>query len=121
MSAAAATVSARAGAIAASKGPTARRLYKLARKGQTVVSMGQVIGIGSGALLGAKAAERQTAEDAVLEQTGKKAFESGKEGVVGAQGGTADKGSWFPSWTEQRQVKEAKKVLKNLLEGSVIR
>lgn len=98
MSAAIATIGARVGATAAASAPTARRLYKYARKGQHIVQVGEVIGIGGGALLGKKAAGAQQGEAATSETKQSSTF----------------------GLDENARVKEAKRVLKGLLEGSVV-
>lgn len=105
VTAAVTTISARVGAAAASQAPTARRLYKYARQGQRFVQIGQVIGLGGGALLGKKAAEAQQGGPAKSELERKQDEKGGK--------------SWF-NFEENKKLKEAKKVLKGLLEGSVV-
>lgn len=105
VTAAVTTISARVGAAAASQAPTARRLYKYARQGQRFVQIGQVIGLGGGALLGKKAAEAQQGGPAKSELERKQEEKGGS--------------SWF-AFEENRRIKEAKKVLKGLLEGSVV-
>lgn len=52
--AAVSAVGARISAVVASHTPTVKRLMKYASKGQTVAKIGQVVGIGGGALAGAK-------------------------------------------------------------------
>lgn len=99
------SIGARVGAAAASQAPTARRLYKYARQGQHIVQVGQVLGLGGGAFLGKKAAEAQQSGAAKSEVERKQDEKGGK--------------SWF-AWDENTRVKEAKKVLKGLLEGSVV-
>ena len=99
------SISARIGATAAAQAPTARRLYKYARQGQHIVQIGQVLGLGGGALLGKKAAEAQLNGPAQSELERRQKEQGGK--------------SWF-AWDENARVKEAKKVLKGLLEGSVV-
>lgn len=100
------SIGARVGAAAASQAPTARRLYKYARQGQHVVQVGQVLGLGGGALLGKKAAEAQQSSGAAKSEIERKQDQKGEK-------------SWF-TWNENVRVKEAKKVLKGLLEGSVV-
>lgn len=107
-SAAVAAISSRIGAQAALHAPTVRRLYAYAQKGQAIVKIGQVIGIGGGAAAGKLLGKdkRVEAKNGELE--------------VEAKG----KGSWlgFGDWRDERKnTKQAKKVLKSLLEGSVIR
>ena len=60
VTAAISSISAQVSTAAASQVPTARRLYKYAQKGQKVVQIGQVLGIGGGALLGNRAAIAQS-------------------------------------------------------------
>ncbi|UZJ53437.1 hypothetical protein CBS101457_002757 [Exobasidium rhododendri] len=105
VTAAVTSISARIGATAAAQAPTARRLYKYAQKGQHIVQIGQVLGLGGGALLGKKAAEAQLGGPAQSELERKQKEKGGS--------------SWF-AWDENARVKEAKKVLKGLLEGSVV-
>lgn len=102
VTAAVTSISSRIGATAAAQAPTARRLYRYAKQGQSIVSVGQVLGLGGGALLGKKAAEAQ--------------HQSVDSEVQRKQKGNK---SWF-AWDENTRVKEAKKVLKGLLEGSVV-
>jgi hypothetical protein len=113
MSAAVAAISARVGATAAAQAPTARRLYKYARKGQRVVQIGQVLGIGGGALAGKALAGKGEAGEAPQGHT-EVTSKVGDGSAKGILGGLLD-------WDENKRVKEAKKTLKNLLEGSVVR
>lgn len=102
VSAALSTISAQVSTAAASQVPTARRLYKYAQKGQKVVQIGQVLGIGGGALLGNRAAIAQSkqhdevvrAEEAHDELTGQADIE---------------------------RIKKVKEVLMGLIEKSAVR
>ncbi|PWN44188.1 hypothetical protein IE81DRAFT_37343 [Ceraceosorus guamensis] len=118
-SAAFASVSARVGAAAASHAPTARRLYKYARKGQRVVQIGQVLGIGGGAIAGKRLAEKETPS---AEQEGRQKPHTGVSSKVQDEGEQKSQGllGGLLDWDEKKRVKEAKKVLKGLLEGSVV-
>ncbi|GAC73264.1 hypothetical protein PANT_9c00027 [Moesziomyces antarcticus T-34] len=53
-------VAARVSATVATHTPTVKRLLKYASKGQTVAKVGQIVGIGGGALAGAKGANGKT-------------------------------------------------------------
>lgn len=114
MSAAVAAISARVGATAAAQAPTARRLYKYARKGQRVVQIGQVLGIGGGALAGKALAGKGEAAGEAPQGHTEVTSKVGDGSAKGLLGGLLD-------WDENKRVKEAKKTLKNLLEGSVVR
>lgn len=101
-SAAIAAISAKIGTHVATHAPTVRRLYKYAQHGQRVVQVGQVIGIGGGATAAKMGWKGKGAQD----ETGE---------VEAEQGGAKDKKS------AKKAEKGARKVLKGLLEGSVLR
>lgn len=65
------------------------------------MQIGNVIGIGGGAWLGLKAADKNKGEDGTVDK-----IEDQKKANA---------------WTEHKRVKEAKNALKGLLEGSVVR
>ncbi|PWN36500.1 uncharacterized protein FA14DRAFT_186713 [Meira miltonrushii] len=101
VSAALSTISAQVSTAAASQVPTARRLYKYAQKGQKVVQIGQVLGIGGGALLGNRAAIAQSKQhDEVVR---------------------AEQHDELTGQADIERIKKVKEVLMGLIEKSALR
>jgi hypothetical protein len=99
VSAAISSISAQVSTAAASQVPTARRLYKYAQKGQKVVQIGQILGIGGGALLGNRAAIAQTKQH----EEGARAVEAHDE---------------LTGQADIERIKKVKEILMGLIEKS---
>ncbi|KAK0557700.1 hypothetical protein OC846_000267 [Tilletia horrida] len=102
----ASAVAANISAQLATKAPTVRKLYRYARKYQTVARIGNMIGIGGSMLAGTKvvAAEQQQAEE--QQETQSSLF-----------GGFMRKKT---KKEEKKQTKESMKILQGLVAGSVV-
>lgn len=102
VTAALSSISAQVSTAAASQVPTARRLYKYAQKGQKVVQIGQVLGIGGGALLGNRAAIAQSRQQ--------------NEGQI-----PEDVHDELTGQADIERIKKVKDVLTGLIEKSAVR
>ncbi|EST09677.1 hypothetical protein PSEUBRA_000050 [Kalmanozyma brasiliensis GHG001] len=92
--AAASAVAARITAAVATHTPTAKRLLKYATKGQAVAKIGQVVGIGGGALAGAKGAGGKPKP--VEKQIQEKAAEASKSALKKLlQGSVLSSAGWY--------------------------
>lgn len=92
--AAASAVAARVSAAVATHTPTVKRLLKYASKGQTVAKIGQVVGIGGGALAGAKGANGKTKP--VEQQLKDKAAQASKSALKKLlQGSVLSSAGWY--------------------------
>lgn len=92
--AAVSAVAARISAAVATHTPTAKRLLKYASKGQTVAKIGQVVGIGGGALAGAKGANGKTKPvDQQLKDKAAQASKSALQKLL--QGSVLSSAGWF--------------------------
>lgn len=89
---------------------TVRKLYSYAQKGQKIVQIGQVIGIGGGAVAGKVLGDKEKRIEG--KQPEKNEDEKKSGGYLSSLTGWRD---------DRKATKQAKKVLKGLLEGSVIR
>ncbi|CBQ67418.1 conserved hypothetical protein [Sporisorium reilianum SRZ2] len=92
--AAVSAVAARVSAAVATHTPTVKRLLKYASKGQTVAKIGQVVGIGGGALAGAKGANGKSKP--VDEQLKDKAAQASKSALKKLlQGSVLSSAGWY--------------------------
>ncbi|GAC96595.1 hypothetical protein PHSY_004177 [Pseudozyma hubeiensis SY62] len=92
--AAASAVAARITAVVATHTPTAKRLLKYASKGQTVAKIGQVVGIGGGALAGAKGANgKPKPVDQQLKDKAAQASKSALQKLL--QGSVLSSAGWY--------------------------
>ncbi|SNX81340.1 uncharacterized protein MEPE_00045 [Melanopsichium pennsylvanicum] len=92
--AAVSAVAARISAAVATHTPTVKRLLKYASKGQTVARIGQVVGIGGGALAGAKGANGKTKP--VDQQLKDKAAQASKSALRKLlQGSVLSSAGWY--------------------------
>lgn len=97
--AAVSAVAARVSAAVATHTPTAKRLLKYATKGQTVAKIGQVVGIGGGAIAGAKTAsegkevEKKKPVDQQLKDKAAQASKSALRKLL--QGSVVSSAGWY--------------------------
>ncbi|EPQ32057.1 uncharacterized protein PFL1_00255 [Pseudozyma flocculosa PF-1] len=91
--AAVAALSARISALVAMHSPTARRLYKYAQKGQTVAKVGQVIGIGGGALTGANKGQKPKDPKDMAKEHAEKATRTALKKLL--QGSVLSSPGWY--------------------------
>lgn len=92
--AAVSAAAARISAAVATHTPTAKRLLKYASKGQTVAKIGQVVGIGGGALAGAKGANGKTKPvDQQLKDKAAQASKSALQKLL--QGSVLSSAGWY--------------------------
>ncbi|TKY90057.1 hypothetical protein EX895_000055 [Sporisorium graminicola] len=92
--AAVSAVAARVSTAVATHTPTVKRLLKYASKGQTVAKIGQVVGIGGGALAGAKGANGKTKP--VDQQLKDKAAQASKSALKKLlQGSVVSSAGWY--------------------------
>ena len=91
-------VAARVSATVATHTPTVKRLLKYASKGQTVAKIGQVVGIGGGAIAGAKSAgekekDKQKPMDQQLKDKAAQASKSALRKLL--QGSVVSSAGWY--------------------------
>lgn len=115
------TASAQISAAAASSAPTTQRLVKYAKKGQKVVQIGHVLGIGGGALAGTSLAGHQQKDEEEKQSKAMVSAANKESGQVANTSADNSTNGGFLGPEDADRVKAIKDILKPLIEKPVVR